>query len=147
MMKTIPALRSAVLAAAVLAAACSPTGTDDLVQDLAFIEMEGQPAQVSVPATARVEEAITVSVKTYGGGCTEMGETQVTVNGSVANVTPLDREPTGDVGCPRIVREFTHEARVTFETPGEAEVRVHGRRMPGGERFTVTRTVTVQPAG
>lgn len=144
---TRPVRRGGIAAAlAVLAAACDVVDPTGYSRELAYIEFYDSPVEIVVPATATVEEAITVTVRTYGGGCTSRGDTQVAVSGAVAELRPYDVTRT-DGDCPDIMRQFVHEAEVTFDQPGTAQVRVHGRTAPGGATMVEIRTVTVQPAG
>lgn len=141
-------LRLTCLAAFALAAACSPTGASRQVRKLGTIEYYGTPVEVTVPATVRAGEPFTIRVVTWGGGCTSAGDTQVAVSGAAADVSPYDLELQGPgVGCHDILRALPHEATLRFDAPGTATVRVHGRREPGMDLLTLTRTVTVQPAG
>lgn len=140
-------LLAACLAALALAAACAALDPNRHVRELGFIEYYGTPVEVTVPATVRAGEPFAVRVVTWGGGCTQAGETEVAVSGAAADVSPYNLTITGpDVACPDILRNLPHEVTLRFDTPGTATVRVHGRREPGAETITVTRTVTVQPA-
>jgi hypothetical protein len=136
------------LATAALAAACSPTDPDRQVREPGFLEYYASPVEVTVPETVRAGEPFTVRAVTRGGGCTSAGDTEVAVSGATADVSPYDLRAEGpNIACPDILRALPHEVTVRFDTPGTATVRVHGRREPGLETITVTRTVTVQPAG
>lgn len=141
-------LRRTGLAALALAAACSPAEPGAPVRELGYIEYYETPVEVTVPATARAGAPFTIRVVTWGGGCTSAGDTEATVSGAAADVSPYDlRVDDPGVACPDILRSLAHEAALRFDTPGTATVRVHGRREPGTDVVTVTRTVTVQPAG
>lgn len=135
---------AALLGMAVLAAGCSVVDSSGYSRELAYIEFAGSPVKIVLPATARVEEPFTVAVTTYGDGCTQRGDTQVSVSGAVAELRPFDLyDEEGD--CPRILNDFVHEAEVIFEQPGTATLRVHGRT-DDGRTIVETRTITVQPA-
>jgi hypothetical protein len=137
------------LAFLTLAAACSPTASGNgYVRELGFLELYGSPLEVTVPENVRTGEPFTVTVVTRGGGCTTAGDTEVALGGAAADVSPYDLTATGpNVACPDILRAFTHEATLRFDALGTATVRVHGRREPGGETITVTRTVNVRATG
>lgn len=138
-------LRRTSLAALALAAACSSTGANREVRELGSIDYYETAVEVTVPATVHAGAPFTVRVVTWGGGCTRAGDTEATVSGAVADVSPYDLRIDGPgVACPDILRSLTHEATLRFDAPGTATVRVHGRREPSGDRLTVTRTVTVQ---
>lgn len=97
-----------------------------------FGESEGV---IEAPDTVAAGAAFTVLVRTYGGGCTSKGATEVedTVEGGVL-VTPVDVTREGpDVLCPAVLKRLTHEATVTFEAAGERTITVRGRRVARGE--------------
>lgn len=143
-------LRATPLAALVLAGACdSPSGSggNSSVREVGYVQFRDAPVEVTVPATARAGQAFTVRVVTRATGCSSADDTEVLVVGFSADVTPYDIRTTGpNLVCGDEVQVFTHTAPVLFDTPGEATVRVHGRREPGDDAITITRAVTVQPA-
>ena len=136
---------AALLGMAALAAGCSVVDSNGYSRELAYIEYGGSPVQIVLPATARVEEPVAVSVTTYGSGCAQKGDTQVSVSAQVAELRPYDLYDE-ESDCPDILRTFVHEAEVIFEQPGTATLRVHGRTSDGGRTIVETRTITVQPA-
>jgi hypothetical protein len=84
--------------------------------------MDGDP-HISLNVQGR---DVRVAVITYGDGCYRKGETQVTLNGMVADVRPYDLlQPPGTV-CTRQLVAGTHEAVITFPATGVARIRVHG---------------------
>ena len=108
------------------------------------IDYYGSPVTVSVPEAATVGAAFQVSVRTYGGGCTRQGDTQVRVEGALVEVEAFDYESSGqNLACPDILRQFTHTAGIRLFTPGTTTVRIIGIRQPDGSRITVERTVQV----
>lgn len=90
----------------------------------------------------------TVTVRTYGSGCSSMGDTDVQVNGLEALVVPYDYEP----GCTnRVLFQFQHTAAVEFDTTGSAVIRVRGldgrtvsQLHPMPDTVVVERTVDLQ---
>lgn len=88
---------------------------------------------VTVVAEGRT---VTVSVTTYGGGCESKGETEVTVEGLFAVVSPYDYTSTTTVACPDILKSFVHSTTIQFAGPGMAQITVRG--LEGGIR-TVNR--------
>ena len=103
--------------------------------------------QVQLPATASVGAPITVTVRTYGGGCIRMGPTWTSVRGLVAVIEPLDsvvsRLPP-NWGCTAELGLLEHEATVQFAESGAATVRILGRREPGDSPLSVERTIVIQ---
>lgn len=143
-------LRSTGLAAAlVLAGACdsSTTTTTRSVRALGFLEFNGATGEVTVPVTVVAGQNFTVLVVTRGSGCTIPGDTELTQSGANVDIFPYDVTTDGDdVTCPSVVQNLVHQSSLRFETTGEKFIRVHGRRHPGNESITITRTVTVQVA-
>jgi len=83
-----------------------------------------------------------VAVRTYGGGCVDQGDTEVTISGADAEVRPFDifvtRAPDNYV-CTDILKLFTHRATLRFTQAGPATVRIRGRNEPGGEIIIIER--------
>ncbi|HEX6371964.1 MAG TPA: hypothetical protein VF006_23775 [Longimicrobium sp.] len=143
--RSLPRLAAAAL---LLAAACS-----SLEPPINYPAVPGilelgpsDPPRIEIPGTARVGEAVTVRVTTYGGGCSRAAMMEIESDGAVIDLRPLDHEPPRgeNVFCTRELRLLPAESIVFFTRPGTGTVRIHGRRMPGGEAVTLTRTVTVQ---
>ena len=111
-------------------AACGEDGWDSVVEP-GYLEYYGTAAPISAPATARTGEPVVVRVDTFGGGCTDFESTEVTTSATAADVQPLDRRviPSGNGGCTLILEMITHEATLTFDTPGMKTVTIHGRHV------------------
>ncbi|HST63384.1 MAG TPA: hypothetical protein VLK84_32030 [Longimicrobium sp.] len=142
-------IRLTCLAALALAAACSgATDPDQGVREPSVIQFYDAPPEITLPATVRAGETFSVAVMTWAGGCSRPDGTETTVSGATADVRPYDFRFTGvEISCPDVSRNYVHETPVRFNTPGQATVRVHGIREPGGETVVLTRAITVQPAG
>jgi hypothetical protein len=132
--------------AALLLAGCSLVGSDGGEQLGIIQSLPDKPAQVTVPATARAGESFTVSVMTYGGGCTEQGPTRVHISGTTAEVRPYDRD-TGRNDCPANSVSYEHTATLRFDEPGTARVHVYGIGYPERNNLLITRLVTITAAG
>lgn len=149
-----------VATAAILLAACNPArGPQDHAitssveqppaQQLGAIAgcMEGDP-QISVRVNGRT---VIVNVITYGDGCYQRGETQLSMAGMVADIRPYDLVPPPGTICTRQLVAGTHEAHLNFESGGVARIRVHGydvrtrdaQNMPG-TAIVVVRTVEIR---
>jgi hypothetical protein len=93
------------------------------------------PSAVSVPDTVMAGKAFTVTVHTQGADyCWESAGTEVTAGASLAVITPYDRfarKP--EHGCLDGNIEIAHPVEVTFAHPGEAVIRVRGRKIVGQE--------------
>ncbi len=102
----------------------STPGPDGRVRVLGSIKgyNEGDP-RIGVSVDGR---NVTVSVTTYGGGCHSKGETEVRVQGMVADIMPYDyTAPPGTV-CTQPLLSFGHTVTVRFEAAGTARIRIHG---------------------
>lgn len=96
---------------------------------LGTIEYYGEPAQVEVPTSVRQGQSFTVTIATYGGGCTEKGETKVEVEAFRAEVRSYDYDvslPDGD--CTDQLRLHEHMATLSFREVGTAEVVFYGQK-------------------
>jgi hypothetical protein len=108
-----------------LSVACSAC-TDDYVVK---VGLTGTESDFAAPASAPVGADFTVSLKTYGGGCIEPYDTQLTVTNEDALVVPRDEYYVrGDVGCNLILIYYEHQAVMHFDTPGTKTIRIRGRQ-------------------
>lgn len=107
---------------------------------------------VSVPDTVEAGRPFTVGVRTWGPDyCWQAAGTEVTLGASLAVVTPYDRDTrSADTGCADANVEINHSFELAFPHPGEAVVRVRGRKIVGrefeqeGEPVEVERRVHVR---
>ena len=145
-MRSLPVALSALLLVAACSPATEPAGDDGeevrVLGDIAFYSA-GDP-YVEVPASAERGVEFPVVVRTYGGGCHRVGDTEVRAVGpAVVEVAPFDltrlRAP-----CTEQLVVLTHTARVRFDAAGRALVRVRGREAPGGGELVVEREVLVR---
>jgi hypothetical protein len=101
------------------------------------------PVVTEVPDTVQVGVSFEVSVQTYGGGCNSKGGTTVQRHSFAADVTPYDLH-SGATLCPAEERTFTHEAALSFEEHGVAQIRFHGIQMPEDSLITIVRELVVK---
>lgn len=107
---------------------------------------------IETPDTVRVGERFTAAVSTVGlDGCWQPVGQTLSVEGLTAEVVPFDADR-GDEGraCTQALVSLDHPVRLSFDEPGEAVVRVEGRRVVGrdqgeSEPLTLEATVTVVP--
>ena len=88
---------------------------------------------VLVPDSVQAGEAFTVTVQTYGGGCTEADDIEVSIAEGVAVLTPYDLTyiPGENEGCDDILKRLSHATQLTFEQPGSASLQIRGRKVGG----------------
>lgn len=148
-----PSPRSAALilvAIALLAALGCRLSTDNEIRrerQPAFLQFYDDPIVIHVPETVTVATEFEVTVRSYGGGCIDQGDTEVSVVGRSASVRPHDHFVTHlpeNYGCTRELRLYTHRAVLRFDERGLAAVTVHGRVHPGDSAIAVMRDVNVQ---
>ncbi|MFQ5691163.1 MAG: hypothetical protein ACE5HQ_12935 [Gemmatimonadota bacterium] len=106
---------------------------------------EFDPVKVALPEVVSRNVGFDVVVRTYGGGCTERGDTKVTVKGLSATVVPFDFELVGPtLNCPDILRSLTHAVELRFAQAGLARVVVRGWSELQQDTIDVERTVLVR---
>ena len=116
-------------------------------RQLGLIQYYHDPLVVQIPETVAVASPFEVTVRTYGGGCIDQGDTEVSVVGQAAAVRPYDVFVTDlppNYACTDELRLYTHRAHVRFEQAGPATVTVHGRVRPGDSVMVVQRSVHVR---
>jgi hypothetical protein len=88
--------------------------------------------------------AARVTITTYGSSCNAKGQTQVSVNGMVANVVPFNLQPVRGP-CLADLRVFVHDTVVVFPQSGNATIRVRGINIRAGvEPNLRTDTIVVE---
>lgn len=133
----------------VLVAACGDDGRtlpfEPEGQQPARLEYYGNPARVSVPESVAVDEAFTISIETYGGGCIEAGPTGVKRIGDRLEIRPLDVFPAVDAVCTADLRYIDHSVTHSVSTALTLKVVIYGVRVSeaGVEDVVLTRTLMV----
>jgi hypothetical protein len=107
------------------------------------IASHGDPVVITLPDTVEVGESFSVSVRTYGGGCTNLDRTEARSDGMNTDITPYDAHSGARI-CPDILKWFDHIATIAVQQPGRAQIRVHGRKLPDDVRITELREVVVR---
>jgi hypothetical protein len=139
-------------ALAVVLAACTglPGGQEPDERRVGIIRLyqTDPPNALVVPDTVRAGMDFQVAATTLGGGCERAGETEVDVRDGVATVTPYDYTARA-AACTDILRFLPHTATLRFSTPGQAVVRLQGRRVGadtprGGVSVTVEKRIVVR---
>jgi hypothetical protein len=86
---------------------------------------------LEAPATIGVGEDFEIKIVTFGGGCEREGPISVIVSAIGANVMVYDLTVATrpDVICTAVLKRLTHVVTLRFEKPGDALIRVWGRRV------------------
>jgi len=145
---TFPPLLALFLIAGVLVVSgCSQSTEPEETAEPGVLAFYQDPILVEIPDTVTRSVPFVVSVRTYGdGGCVRQGFTEVEVDGSDAELRPLDFHQVLKDGqsCTDILGIFDHEASLEFETAGVATVRVVGVEEPAGTAVEITSGVVVR---
>ena len=107
-----------------------PTAEEALVPGI--IESGGRTKDVlSAPTDVRVGEEFEIKITTFGGGCEREGPTSVVISAAGATVMVYDITSATHPGvvCIAVVKRLPHSVILRFDKPGEATIRVWGRRI------------------
>lgn len=108
---------------------------------------------IVAPETVPLAVSVEVLVRTYGGGCTAFGRTDVVDIDNGIQITPIDITgfPSEGFACPSILLRIDHRVSVAFDEPGPFRIVVRGRRLApqdldsGGEIILLEQAVQVTP--
>jgi hypothetical protein len=103
----------------------------------------GDPVVITVPDTVLVGESFLVSVRTSGDGCMSQEGTEVDSAGPSIDIRPYDVHSGARI-CASILNMFDHTATLTVMQPGTAQIRVHGKQLPGDLPISEVREVVVK---
>ena len=132
------------LAGLIISVACEgPFGPDE-ERRVGVISFYGDPIVIEAPDTVQEGVPFSVMIRAYGNSCVSAGGVQVQVSNLVAAVTPYVLVYIGPLACQDILKTVDQEAFVTLTSSGAAEVRFHGKQMPGDSLITVVREVVVE---
>ena len=138
---------SAMILTATVLAGCDMISDVDVSNDVGVIDHygSGTASVIVAPATATENEDFTVTVNTFGGGCTTAAGIGVRYRGDVAILTPYDNDESRMTGgaCTDILRVVAHVATLRFPKVRDVNIRVEGRREPGSSATSVVRTVRI----
>lgn len=109
------------------------------------------PDTLNAPSTVSLGEDFQVTITTTGGGCEREGDTGVVLTENSATVMVYDftTATRPGVACTMVLKRMPHTATLRFTKPGEALIRVWGRRggpdtPPLGMPVVLERRVTVK---
>ena len=126
------------------ASACDILGKQGF-SDLGTIVSFGDTAAITVPDSAGVGKSFSVSIETFGGGCTqEVDRTEHEVQDMVADITPWDWN-SGALDCPADVKLLHHEVQLSFDQPGTATIHIIGLEegVQGSTEIQLARQVVI----
>jgi hypothetical protein len=128
---SLPAAATLVLCLSPTAAQRSNSAPEARIPGLIDVSPAARSEVISAPATVKVGEAFVITVTTSGGGCERPGDASVVLGENEANVMVYDvtvaTRP--NVACTMIYKRMPHTATLRFTKPGEAVIRVWGRRV------------------
>lgn len=96
---------------------------------------------IEVPDTVLSSVPFSVAVWTVGAWCSRADDTEYTVEGNIARITPYDVHRDVEI-CPAAENFYKHQVWIEFDTPGEAQVRFNVRDQ-SGELIEIDRAVWV----
>lgn len=118
-------MRSVVFAV-LFVASCTDARDSTVEPGILYVQNQ---TMIHAPSVVHTNEAFTVSITTWGGGCIELRSTEVELTADGAAITPYDEyfeAPEGGA-CTLNLAPILHEASLRFETPGTKTIVVHGR--------------------
>lgn len=157
-MKTRGNPRSLAFLALVLTTACAdPTGSaghreigivewisgaqasSSLLSEAVSSEMA---AVITAPEEVQAGVPFEVTITTIGPAiCWRADGAETQVEGDLAEVVPYDFNPQSEFACGAAIIELPRTITITFAGPGDAIIRVNGRKVVGGDTSASTSTV------
>jgi hypothetical protein len=92
---------------------------------------EGSNNVVTAPTTVAVGEEFQITITTFGGGCERKGTSSTIITASGASIMVYDITSAIHPGviCTAELKRLPHNLSLRFERPGQAFIRVWGRRV------------------
>ena len=116
-------------------------------REAAYLSYAGSPGLLEAPDTVIAGAPFFVSVRTYGGGCIDQGDTETAINEYFIEIRPFDifttHLPKG-WACPAILAFYTHTVSLRITEAGTWTLRVIGRAGPGDSPEATERTIVVK---
>ena len=117
-----------VLSAGLTVSACSIL--DPTFDEPGLIIFYQHPSVFTAPDSAARGESITVTIRTFGGGCTrKIARTRVGVRGLLAEIRPYNETMRGCAPNDDLLY-LDHRVTLAFDEPGVATIRAIGERRP-----------------
>jgi hypothetical protein len=129
----------------------APAAQEARVLGILDFQAEGTKDVLTAPDTVAAGADFDITITTVGGGCERAGDTAVLLAETSASVMVYDFTAATHPGvvCTAILKRLPHTASVRFDKPGEALIRVWGRRVgpetpPAGQPIVLEHRVMVQ---
>ncbi len=110
----------------------TPRATEEAVV-LGIIDFgkEGSKNVVTAPTTVGVGEEFKITITTFGGGCERAGTSSTIITATGASIMVYDVTSATHPGviCTAEIKRLPHSLSLRFEKPGQALIRVWGRRV------------------
>ena len=140
---------SVLLIVFVSASACSVLSPDRkrTEREAAYISYAGLPSLLQAPDTVTAGTSFSVSVRTFGGGCIDLGDTETAIGDYVIEIKPFDifttHLPDG-WACTDELAVYTHSVSLRIDAAGTWALRAIGRSGPAGASEIAERIVIVR---
>lgn len=111
-----------------LATGCETATGAEWERQIGRLQIDLSSVQVvQAPATARVGEAVRITVTTVGSSnCTRAAGAELAVAGTVHEIVPYDLRAVSGIGCRRDIQGYPRTLTLEFEQPGSYTIRVRG---------------------
>lgn len=141
-----PLVPFAAVVGLVIASCGEPAGPSDVAGRMpAIVEHYGTVATLSVPSATEPDGTAVVEFTTFEGGCIGSAPVQVSVRGRQAVIRPYQAgyRPSPDAVCAEVLRVARHLVTLRFSQAGPSQVRLVGRKEPGGATVVLARPIQV----
>lgn len=105
---------------------------------------DSDAAVITAPDTVDAGVPFEATITTIGSnGCWREAGAEIELNGNLAVVVPHDYTSEDQAGCTQALVQLPRSVEIRFAQPGEATLRVKGRKVVGGNHENAT-PVTVE---
>jgi hypothetical protein len=132
-------------------AASASTASEAVVPGIIHFGDERSQGVLTAPNSAEVRKDYRLVINTFGSGCESVGTASIIFSATGANVFVYDvtTATRADVICTAEVKRMTHRVILRFQKPGEALLRIWGRRVgpetpPLGVPFVLEHRVSIR---
>jgi hypothetical protein len=109
----------------------SRAGEEAVIPGIIDFGEEGSKNVVTAPSNVKVAEDFKITVTTFGGGCEREGTTSMIKTATGADIIVYDVTAATRPGviCTAEIKRLPHKLTLRFDKPGQALIRVWGRRV------------------